>query len=232
MINQNKEEKSRLGPENSFDVCVTRILRCDKWLHSQTKNIYKLKRAREKEKEREREAFSAIFTFLFLYFSSPFITHAFWYWRKGTFCLIGCEDSWAIQISMAQIWHVHCLFKVKKKETYSIPSHTLYQPSQLSFSLSLSLSSLVLLSWAINWEAYTNMALSQYLLSELESVNLISILSTVLYILQTALLPMYSKLSDIYGRAACYSVAMLLYIISYIVMATSKTYTNLVVRFY
>ena len=116
----------------------------------------------------------------------------------------------------------------KKRNLFNTITHAL---STIS-TLSLSLSSLVLLSWAINWEAYTNMALSQYLLSELESVNLISILSTVLYILQTALLPMYSKLSDIYGRAACYSVAMLLYIISYIVMATSKTYTNLVVRFY
>ncbi|KAI8080097.1 major facilitator superfamily domain-containing protein [Gilbertella persicaria] len=55
-----------------------------------------------------------------------------------------------------------------------------------------------------------------------------SILSTVLYILQTALLPMYSKLSDIYGRASWYTFAMVLYIISYIVMATSKTYANLV----
>ncbi|OBZ88275.1 Siderophore iron transporter mirC [Choanephora cucurbitarum] len=112
------------------------------------------------------------------------------------------------------------LLGVKIVELYKLVWH--------KYDMYIVFSSLVLLSWAINWEAYTNMALSQYLLSELESVNLISILSTVLYILQTALLPMYSKLSDIYGRAACYSVAMLLYIISYIVMATSKTYTNLV----
>ncbi|KAI8333506.1 major facilitator superfamily domain-containing protein [Choanephora cucurbitarum] len=112
------------------------------------------------------------------------------------------------------------LLGVKIVELYKLVWH--------KYDMYIVFSSLVLLSWAINWEAYTNMALSQYLLSELESVNLISILSTVLYILQTALLPMYSKLSDIYGRAACYTVAMSLYIISYIVMATSKTYTNLV----
>lgn len=59
--------------------------------------------------------------------------------------------------------------------------------------------------------------------------NLISLLPTVLYILQTALLPIYCKLSDMYGRAQCYTVALTLYIVSYIIMATAPNYYTLVV---
>ncbi|KAG2228880.1 hypothetical protein INT48_004920 [Thamnidium elegans] len=58
--------------------------------------------------------------------------------------------------------------------------------------------------------------------------NLISLLPTVLYILQTALLPIYSKLSDIYGRAHCYTVALIFYMVSYIVMATAPNYYTIV----
>ncbi|KAI8646114.1 major facilitator superfamily domain-containing protein [Parasitella parasitica] len=89
-------------------------------------------------------------------------------------------------------------------------------------------SALILLSWAINWETNLNFALSVNVTSLFETNNLISLLPTVLYILQTALLPIYSKLSDMYGRAQCYTVALAFYIISYIIMATANNYETLV----
>ncbi|KAI7864362.1 major facilitator superfamily domain-containing protein [Spinellus fusiger] len=54
------------------------------------------------------------------------------------------------------------------------------------------------------------------------------ILSTILYILQTSLLPMYSKLADIVGRPEAYSLSILLYLISFAIMATANNYEALV----
>lgn len=71
-------------------------------------------------------------------------------------------------------------------------------------------------------------SLNQNVTSLFETNNLISLLPTVLYMLQTALLPIYSKLSDMYGRAQCYTFALVFYIISNIVMATANNYNTLV----
>ncbi|KAI8057453.1 major facilitator superfamily domain-containing protein [Thamnidium elegans] len=89
-------------------------------------------------------------------------------------------------------------------------------------------SGLLLLSWAISFEANMSFALSQNVTNAFGTNNLISLLPTVLYILQTALLPIYSKLSDIYGRAHCYTVALIFYMVSYIVMATAPNYYTIV----
>ncbi|KAG1080116.1 hypothetical protein G6F42_023461 [Rhizopus arrhizus] len=90
-------------------------------------------------------------------------------------------------------------------------------------------SALILLSWAINWEYNLSFSLSVNVTSLFKTNNLISLLPTVLYILQTALLPIYSKLSDMYGRAQCYTVALTFYIVAYIIMATANNYETLVV---
>ncbi|CAO3633533.1 unnamed protein product [Mucor fragilis] len=87
---------------------------------------------------------------------------------------------------------------------------------------------LVLFSWAINFEVNMKYSLNQNVTSLFETNNLISLMPTVLFILQTALLPIYSKLSDMYGRAQCYSFALVFYIISNIVMATANNYNTLV----
>ncbi|KAI9472256.1 MAG: major facilitator superfamily domain-containing protein [Benjaminiella poitrasii] len=54
------------------------------------------------------------------------------------------------------------------------------------------------------------------------------ILSTVLYILETALYPIYSKLSDMYGRAQMYTIALFFYMVTYIAMACANNYDTLV----
>lgn len=73
------------------------------------------------------------------------------------------------------------------------------------------------------------MTLNNKVTSFFQSNNLISLLSTITYILQTALLPIYSKLSDMFGRAHCYSVGFFFYILAFIVMATANNYNTLVV---
>ncbi|KAI7897275.1 major facilitator superfamily domain-containing protein [Mucor mucedo] len=87
---------------------------------------------------------------------------------------------------------------------------------------------LLLLSWAMSFEGNMVLSLTQNVTNTFGTNNLISLLPTVLYILQTALLPMYSKLSDMYGRAQCYSVALTFYIVAYIVMATAPDYFTII----
>ncbi|KAL7309304.1 hypothetical protein PS15m_011407 [Mucor circinelloides] len=87
---------------------------------------------------------------------------------------------------------------------------------------------LVLFSWAINFETNTKFSLNQNVTSLFETNSLIGLMPTVLYILQTALLHIYSKLSDMYGRSQCYTFALVFYIISNIIMATANNYNALV----
>jgi MFS family permease len=76
---------------------------------------------------------------------------------------------------------------------------------------------------------YMNSTLLTNVTSLFDTTNLISILDTVLTILQAVLYPIYSKLSDMYGRAYLYTAAIILYMVSYIVFACSSSYQDLVV---
>ncbi|KAF7723021.1 hypothetical protein EC973_002437 [Apophysomyces ossiformis] len=89
-------------------------------------------------------------------------------------------------------------------------------------------SGVVLLSWAISWESNLVLTVTPGVTSNFGSNNLSSLLPTVLYILQTVLLPAYSKLSDNVGRAEAYSISLLFYMLAYIVMATAQSYSTLV----
>ncbi|KAI9253442.1 major facilitator superfamily-domain-containing protein [Phascolomyces articulosus] len=64
--------------------------------------------------------------------------------------------------------------------------------------------------------------------STLSANNISSILSTVTFILHTVFLPIYSKVADKTGRAEAYSVAILLYIVAFIIMAMAPDYETLV----
>ncbi|KAI9323310.1 major facilitator superfamily domain-containing protein [Dichotomocladium elegans] len=50
------------------------------------------------------------------------------------------------------------------------------------------------------------------------------LLSTVVFIMQTALLPIYSKVADITGRAGAYTIALMFYTLSFVIMAVAPTY--------
>lgn len=113
----------------------------------------------------------------------------------------------------------HCLLGKHFNRTYS---------DKIS-SLLFHFSSLVLFSWANGFAMYMNSTLLTNVTSLFDTTNLISILDTVLTILQAVLYPIYSKLSDMYGRAYLYTAAIILYMVSYIVFACSSSYQDLVV---
>ncbi|CAO3597516.1 unnamed protein product [Absidia cylindrospora] len=83
---------------------------------------------------------------------------------------------------------------------------------------------LLLLSWAVNWETNLGMTTNVNAMIELNTNNIISILSTVAFIIQCVCFPFYSKISDMTGRANAYTAAMILYVIATIVMASAPTY--------
>ncbi|KAI9481661.1 MAG: major facilitator superfamily-domain-containing protein [Benjaminiella poitrasii] len=58
--------------------------------------------------------------------------------------------------------------------------------------------------------------------------NISGVLSTVLSILQTALQPIYSKMSNIVGRAEAYTISIILFVISYVIMAVAQNYNTLI----
>jgi len=60
---------------------------------------------------------------------------------------------------------------------------------------------LLLVSWAMTWEKSAVYALTPTITSMFQANNISGVLTTVLSTLQTVLQPMYSKLSDMTGRA-------------------------------
>ncbi|KAG0165784.1 hypothetical protein DFQ28_008316 [Apophysomyces sp. BC1034] len=87
---------------------------------------------------------------------------------------------------------------------------------------------LVMISWVSTWDANINATVTPTVTSLLQANNIASILSTVMHILQVCLIPLYSKVSDFTGRAETYTFALVLYMVSFVVMATTNNYDTLV----
>ncbi|KAF7721886.1 hypothetical protein EC973_003954 [Apophysomyces ossiformis] len=87
---------------------------------------------------------------------------------------------------------------------------------------------LALLSWASSWESSIIFIITPTVSSLLGANNLTAMIPIVLAILQTALLPMYSKIADMLGRAEAYSFSLLFYMVSFIVMATATNYDTII----
>ncbi|KAF7727846.1 hypothetical protein EC973_006959 [Apophysomyces ossiformis] len=94
--------------------------------------------------------------------------------------------------------------------------------------LTLILAGIILVAWAKNWEGNAITAITPKVFSIFNAVHLTSLLNMVLYILQTALLPIYSKVSDMVGRTEAFTVAIFFYVISGIIMATAQSMETLV----
>lgn len=62
------------------------------------------------------------------------------------------------------------------------------------------------------------------------ATHIASVLSTVTYILQSVLFPTYSKLSDLIGRIEAFTIAMVFYVVSYVIMATANNFGTIVVN--
>ncbi|KAI8366767.1 major facilitator superfamily domain-containing protein [Radiomyces spectabilis] len=86
---------------------------------------------------------------------------------------------------------------------------------------------IVLIAWVLHWEASVIQVSSIYVTSALGSSSLISTLRTVSSIVQTVLLPFYSKISDKVGRSSIYGLAVISLIVSLIIQATAKNYDTI-----
>lgn len=66
-----------------------------------------------------------------------------------------------------------------------------------------------------------------YVTNMLQATSLASILPTILQILSAALVPFYTKVSDVFGRAQSLTVAMIFYIVGYIIQGTTNSFLQL-----
>ncbi|OAD06662.1 hypothetical protein MUCCIDRAFT_107245 [Mucor lusitanicus CBS 277.49] len=87
---------------------------------------------------------------------------------------------------------------------------------------------LLLMSWVISWEKNITNTITSTVSSLFQANNISGILGTVLSILQTALQPMYSKLSDMTGRATAYTFSVGMFILSFVIMACATNYNMLI----
>lgn len=58
----------------------------------------------------------------------------------------------------------------------------------------------------------------------LESSSLISVIPVILQTLSAALVPFYTKVSDVVGRAQALTFAMFFYLVGYVIQGTSKKF--------
>lgn len=66
-----------------------------------------------------------------------------------------------------------------------------------------------------------------YVTNLLQATSLASVLPTILQILSAALVPFYTKVSDVFGRAQSLTFAMVFYIVGYIIQGTTKSFLQL-----
>ncbi|KAK3835986.1 MAG: major facilitator superfamily domain-containing protein [Linnemannia elongata] len=66
-----------------------------------------------------------------------------------------------------------------------------------------------------------------YVTNVLQATSLASILPTILQILSAALVPFYTKVSDVFGRAQSLTIAMVFYIVGYIIQGTTNSFLQL-----
>jgi MFS family permease len=86
-----------------------------------------------------------------------------------------------------------------------------------------------MIAWAKNWEGNVTYTTSVYVASVFNSLNIYSLISVVLYIVETVLLPMYAKFSDMVGRTEAFGIAIFFYIISGIIQACAPNMNTIIV---
>ncbi|KAG2234942.1 hypothetical protein INT48_005096 [Thamnidium elegans] len=92
----------------------------------------------------------------------------------------------------------------------------------------LVITGIILVAWAKNWEGNVVYSASVAVASYFNSLNISALISVVLYIVQTVLLPMYAKFSDMIGRTEAFSIAIFFYVISGVIQAVAPTMDTLI----
>lgn len=93
----------------------------------------------------------------------------------------------------------------------------------------LVITGIILVAWAKNWEGNLIYSASVQIYSAFNSLNISPLVDVVLYIVQTILLPMYAKFSDMIGRTEAFAIAIFFYVISGVIQATAQSMDTLVV---
>lgn len=86
-----------------------------------------------------------------------------------------------------------------------------------------------MIAWAKNWEGNVTYTASVAVASAFNSLNLYSLINVVLYIIETVLLPMYAKFSDMIGRTEAFALSIFFYILSGVIQAVAPNMDTLVV---
>ncbi|KAI9264152.1 major facilitator superfamily domain-containing protein [Phascolomyces articulosus] len=85
---------------------------------------------------------------------------------------------------------------------------------------------IILFAWAKNWEANTTYSVQPNVLSLFNAANMLALLSTIQYLLQTVLIPFYAKLSDMWGRSETFAVSLVFYIISGVTYSCAQRFSD------
>lgn len=93
----------------------------------------------------------------------------------------------------------------------------------------LVITGIILVAWAKNWEGNLVYSASVQIYSAFNSLSISALVDVVLYIVQTILLPMYAKFSDMVGRTEAFAMAIFFYVISGVIQATAQNMDTLIV---
>lgn len=97
--------------------------------------------------------------------------------------------------------------------------------------LTLNLFSIIAIAWAKNWEGNVIYSTSVQVFSYFNALNIYSLLNVVLYIVETVLLPMYAKFSDMIGRTEAFAISILFYVLSGIIQACAPNVDTIIVKY-
>ncbi|KAJ3398098.1 hypothetical protein HDV05_002733 [Chytridiales sp. JEL 0842] len=89
------------------------------------------------------------------------------------------------------------------------------------------LSGLVLLGFAMSFDGLLLNAMSPAILNTFSKVSIIALLPLILNLLSLLAIPVFTRFSDVVGRGEAIAVALGLYIVGYIIQATSPTLSQL-----
>jgi MFS family permease len=103
---------------------------------------------------------------------------------------------------------------------------TFLAPNLSSFSLPLPLhdNSVLLQAFVYSFEVNLMYNCLPHIMNVFQATSLTSILPTILQILSAALVPFYTKVSDVFGRAQSLTIAMVFYCVGYIIQGTSNSF--------
>ncbi|KAG0222976.1 hypothetical protein BGW42_006179 [Actinomortierella wolfii] len=89
--------------------------------------------------------------------------------------------------------------------------------------------SVLVLAYCTSFESAVSGGVQNYITAYFKVTSLTALLPTIMAALSTALVPLYTKVSDVFGRAGSLTFAFTSYLIGLIVAGTAQSYTHLAI---